>query len=193
MFWSMRIGYARVSEDEQNLALQMDALRGANCDLIFTDDGVSGITVIRPALDKALTRLSPGDVFVIWKLDRLGRSLAHLIAVEASLKAGGIGFYSVTEAIDTTTAVGMLLFHILGAVAQFERTLIVERTCAGMAAARTRGAEIGRPKKLPEDLISEAGALVAAGAASIQELAGEYGVAPITLARALRRRAQAAF
>lgn len=116
----MQIGYARVSTDEQNLALQMDALTRAGCNKIFHDEGVSG-TVSRPALNEALAALQPGDILVTWKLDRLGRSLAHLIGIIADLSARGVGFRSLSEVIDTTTAGGMLIFHVMGALAEFER------------------------------------------------------------------------
>lgn len=142
----MLIGYARVSTDEQNPALQFDALTRAGCARIFTDSA-SGALLNRPELDKALARLKPGDTLVTWKLDRLGRSLAHLISLVAQLEARGIAFCSLSEAIDTGTPSGRLLFHVMGALAEFERALISERTRAGMAAARARGSVIGRPTK----------------------------------------------
>jgi DNA invertase Pin-like site-specific DNA recombinase len=183
----MQIGYARVSTEEQNLALQMDALRHAGCGRIFYDEGVSGIAVSRPALNQALVALEPGDVLVTWKLDRLGRSLAHLIDIIARLGAQDIGFRSLSEAIDTTTASGRLLFHVMGALAEFERALISERTRAGMAAAKARGAPIGRPPKLaPEDVI-QARQEIFAGGATAAELADALGVSPVTLDRALKR------
>lgn len=180
------IGYARVSTDDQNLALQTDALQRAGCDRIFYDEGVSGVATSRPALDLALAALAPGDVLVIWKLDRLGRSLAHLIEVNTRLAQCNIGFRSLTEVIDTTTAGGKFIFHVWAALAEFERTLISERTRAGMAAARERGAGIGRPRKLAHAEVIEAGRRIEKGAA-LGELAASYDVAPITLARALRR------
>lgn len=140
------IGYARVSTDEQNPALQFDALTGAGCHRIFSDNA-SGAIVCRPALEDALAALKPGDTLVTWKLDRLGRSLSHLIGLVSLLEGRGVAFRSLSEAIDTTTASGRLLFHVMGALAEFERALISERTRAGMAAARARGSLIGRPPK----------------------------------------------
>lgn len=141
-----RIGYARVSTQEQTLNLQRDALRVAGCETIFDDQGVSGAKANRPGLDAAFAALQPGDVLVVWKLDRLGRSLRHLIDTLRDLSDRGIGFYSIQDAIDTTTAGGRLYFHIMGALAEFERDLISERTKAGMAAAKARGVHVGRPR-----------------------------------------------
>jgi len=183
----MFIGYARVSTEEQNLALQMDALRQAGCHRIFYDEGISGVSVNRPALGEALAALQPGDVLVTWKLDRLGRSLAHLISIIADLSARGVGFRSLSEVIDTTTAGGMLIFHVMGALAEFERALISERTRAGMAAARARGAAVGRPPKLSEEDVIQARREIESGTASVVELAGMFGVSRLTLDRALKR------
>ena len=144
----MLIGYARVSTDEQSLALQIDALARAGCGRVFEDSGVSGALASRPALDKALESLRAGDTLVTWRLDRLGRSLSHLISFVAKLESKGVAFTSLTEAIDTRTASGRLLFHVMGALAEFERSLISERTKAGMAAARLRGKVLGRPGKV---------------------------------------------
>lgn len=144
----MLIGYARVSTDEQSLDLQIDALERAGCERIFRDSGVSGALANRPALDRAIKCLQPGDTLVTWRLDRLGRSLSHLISAVSALEKMGVGFTSVTEAIDTRTASGRLLFHVMGALAEFERSLISERTKAGMAAARARGKVLGRPSKV---------------------------------------------
>lgn len=143
----MHIGYARVSTQEQTLALQCDALRAATCDLVF-EDTISGVTTARPGLDQALSHLREGDTLVVWRLDRLGRSLQHLIETVTHLQTQGIGFQSLTESIDTTTPGGVLIFHVFGALAQFERDLIRERTKAGLAAARVRGKQGGRPKAL---------------------------------------------
>lgn len=143
----MRVGYARVSTDEQSLDLQLDALQRDGCDRVYHDRGLSGATADRPALGLALKALREGDVLVVWKLDRLGRSLAHLISIIVALERRGVGFRSISEAIDTTSASGRLLFHIMGALAEFERALISERTRAGMNAARARGVHVGRPLK----------------------------------------------
>jgi DNA invertase Pin-like site-specific DNA recombinase len=141
----MLIGYARVSTLDQTLALQRDALTAAGCRRVFTDT-LSGTKDHRPGLEEALSHLQSGDTLVVWRLDRLGRSLKHLIDTVATLAQRGIGFQSLTEQIDTTTPGGLLIFHIFGALAQFERALIVERTQAGLAAARARGRQGGRPR-----------------------------------------------
>jgi DNA invertase Pin-like site-specific DNA recombinase len=141
----MLIGYARVSTLDQTLALQRDALTAASCKYICTDT-LSGTKDRRPGLDDALSRLRPGDTLVVWRLDRLGRSLKHLIETVQGLEQRGVGFRSLTEQIDTTTPGGTLIFHVFGALAQFERALIVERTQAGLAAARARGRTGGRPR-----------------------------------------------
>ena len=143
----MLIGYARISTHEQTLDLQQDTLKQAGCDRIFTDI-VSGTKAIRPGLTEALSHLRQGDTLVVWRLDRLGRSLPHLIATVTDLQEKGVGFKSITEAIDTTTSGGKLVFHIFGALAEFERELIRERTHAGLRAARSRGRNGGRRKKL---------------------------------------------
>ncbi|HEY7419379.1 MAG TPA: recombinase family protein [Ktedonobacteraceae bacterium] len=141
----MQIGYARVSTADQTLLLQKDALTRAKCDPIFTDT-MSGTKDRRPGLEQALSHLRAGDTLVVWRLDRLGRSLKHLIETIQRLEQRGVGFKSLTENIDTTTPGGKLVFHIFGSLAEFERALIVERTQAGLAAARARGRKGGRPR-----------------------------------------------
>jgi DNA invertase Pin-like site-specific DNA recombinase len=143
----MLIGYARVSTHEQTLNLQQDALTKAGCTKIFTDTA-SGAKSERKGLAEALTYVRKGDTLVVWRLDRLGRSLPHLITTMTDLEERGIGFKSLTENIDTTTSGGKLIFHIFGALAEFERNLIRERTTAGLIAARGRGRKGGRPKAL---------------------------------------------
>ena len=143
----MLIGYARVSTHDQTLALQQDALQQAGCSKIFTDTA-SGVKAERKGLDEALAYVRKGDTLVVWRLDRLGRSLPHLITTMTALEGQGIGFKSLTENIDTTTSGGKLIFHIFGALAEFERNLIRERTTAGLMTARTRGRLGGRPKAL---------------------------------------------
>jgi DNA invertase Pin-like site-specific DNA recombinase len=143
----MLIGYARVSTHEQTLNLQQDALTKAGCTKIFTDTA-SGAKTERIGLEEALTYVRKGDTLVVWRLDRLGRSLPHLITTLTDLEERGIGFKSLTENIDTTTSGGKLIFHIFGALAEFERNLIRERTQAGLASARARGKRGGRPKAL---------------------------------------------
>jgi DNA invertase Pin-like site-specific DNA recombinase len=143
----MLIGYARVSTHEQTLNLQRDALAKAGCNKIFTDTA-SGAKTERSGLEEALNYVRKGDTLVVWRLDRLGRSLPHLITTMTDLEQRGIGFKSLTENIDTTTSSGKLIFHIFGALAEFERNLIRERTQAGLTAARARGRKGGRPKTL---------------------------------------------
>lgn len=145
----MLIGYARVSTHEQTLALQQDALTKHGCARIFTDT-LSGAKVERPGLTEALAYVRSGDTLVVWRLDRLGRSLTHLIDTIQSLHGRGVGFKSLTEQIDTTTPGGKLIFHVFGALAEFERDLIRERTLAGLTAARARGRVGGRPKALDD-------------------------------------------
>ena len=141
----MHIGYARVSTDDQQLHLQLDALTTADCTQIFHDEGISGAQVQRPGLDAALAALTPGDVLVVWRLDRLGRSMTHLVTVIEELLDRQVGFRALCDgAIDTTSASGELIFHIFSALAQFERRLIQERPRAGLAAARARGKKGGR-------------------------------------------------
>ena len=143
----MNIGYARVSTSDQNLDLQTDALTKAGCERIFSDVA-SGAKSDRVGLGEAVAFARAGDTLVVWKLDRLGRSLPHLIATVKDLEAKGIGFRSIQEAIDTTTPTGKLFFHMIGALAEFERDIIRERTNAGLASARARGKLGGRPKAL---------------------------------------------
>src|SRR3954462_9878682 len=147
----MLIGYARVSTTEQNLDLQLDALRKAGCTdaHIFTDK-ITGTKQERPGLNEALSHLRPGDTFVVWRLDRLARSLTNLIELVNRLASQQIAFRSITENIDTSTATGQLVFHIFGALAEFERNLIRERTIAGLTAARARGKTGGRPRLNPK-------------------------------------------
>lgn len=178
----MFIGYARVSTIDQNPALQLDALKAAGCDRVFTDEGISGGAIKRPALDKALAALKSGDVLIVWKLDRLGRSLSHLIHLTKYFSDSGVGFRSLSESIDTTRAPGRLLFHIMGALAEFERALITERTRAGMASAKQRGAKVGRKPKLSPDQIEHAKKLIDAGE-SPRHVAKSMGVSTATLYR----------
>jgi DNA invertase Pin-like site-specific DNA recombinase len=144
----MKIGYARVSTEEQHLDLQLTALQAFGCDRIFTDHGISGTRFDRPGLQEALGTLKPGDTLVVWRLDRLGRSLGHLVEVMSGLRKRGIEFASLTESINTNSPAGMFMFHMIAALAEFERALISERTRAGVAAARNRGRRPGRPPAL---------------------------------------------
>ena len=182
-----KIGYARVSTEEQHLDLQYDALRAAGCDVIYEDRGISGAVAARPGLRRAMRALQPGDVLVVWRLDRLGRSLQNLIETMGRLQARGVGFRSVQEQIDTTSPAGRFYLHMLAALAEFERELIRDRTKAGMAAARARGVRLGRPPKLSPDKLTESLRRTEAGE-SLEAVADDFGVSVVTLKRALRRR-----
>lgn len=185
----MQIGYARVSTDDQTLNLQLDALTKAGCDRIFRDT-FSGATATRPGLTEALDHLRTGDTLVVWRLDRLGRSLGHLIATMTALEQRGIGFRSLTESIDTTTSSGKLIFHIFGALAEFERDLIRERTHAGLLAARARGRTGGRPKvqafQDPRKLAA-ARRLYAEGKTTISTICATFGISKSTFYRYVAR------
>ena len=183
----MKIGYARISTNEQNVSLQMDALEKADCGKICHGQ-ISGATTQRPGLDEALAYLREGDVLVVWRLDRLGRSLKHLIELVNSLEERGIGFQSLQESIDTTTSGGKLIFHIFGALAEFERNLIQERTYAGLAAARARGRTGGRPKALDAKKTALLYRLYDEKKHSIQEICELVGVSKSTLYSYLRER-----
>lgn len=141
-----KIGYVRVSDKDQTEALQVDALKAAGCDLIYGDHGVSGAISKRRGLDEVLSALEDGDTLVVWKLDRLGRSTIHLLQLLSDLRDRGVDFQAITQGIDTTTAVGRMLYGQLAVFAEYERTLISERTKAGMAAAKARGVHVGRPR-----------------------------------------------
>jgi DNA invertase Pin-like site-specific DNA recombinase len=180
----MMIGYARVSTQDQNPALQLDALKAVGCDRVF-EEKASGAQRERPELKAALEFMREGDVLVAWKLDRLARSLGQLIETVESLERRGIGFRSLTEQIDTTTAAGKLTFHIFGAMAEFERSIIRERTRAGLDAARARGRHGGRPSALSEKDLVAARALLVDPAISFEEVAHRLKVAPATLYRHL--------
>lgn len=183
---SMKIGYARVSTDEQNLDLQLEALRAEGCELIC-EDKASGATPDRAGLADALNRCAAGDVLVVWKLDRLGRSLIDLVVFVEALQARGAGLKILTgqgAQIDTTKPDGRMIFGILAIMAQFERELIAERTKAGLAAAKRRGVKLGRPPLLSRFQIDEARKMIAAGKLR-REVAALLGVSPLTLRRAL--------
>jgi DNA invertase Pin-like site-specific DNA recombinase len=185
----VKVGYCRVSTDDQTTALQVDALKVASCEKIFQDRGVSGAATKRPQLDRCLKSLQSGDVLVVWKLDRLGRSLGHLIETIEVLRSRGIGFASLSEAINTTTPQGTLVFHLMGALAQFERSLIAERTAAGRAAAKKRGVRFGRPRRLTESQAAHAVKLAGDGL-SVPEIASLLNVSRATAYRAMSRAAE---
>jgi DNA invertase Pin-like site-specific DNA recombinase len=180
----MLIGYARVSTHEQTLNLQRDALEKAGCTKIFTDTA-SGAKTERIGLDEALNYVRKGDTLVVWRLDRLGRSLPHLITTMTDLEERGIGFKSLTENIDTTTSGGKLIFHIFGALAEFERNLIRERTQAGLTAARARGKKGGRPKVITVQKQSIAQELYDTGH-PIAEICRTLKISKATLYRAIQ-------
>jgi DNA invertase Pin-like site-specific DNA recombinase len=182
----MKIGYARVSTDDQNMSLQLDALQAAGCDRVFTDQ-LSGATTKRPGLDEALAALQPGDVLTVWRLDRLGRTMRHLVNTVHEFGERGIGFQSITEAMDTTTAGGELLFHIAGALAQFERRLNAERSRAGIEAARKRGKHLGRPAELTPEKIAHARKAIDSGEQSVTGMAKLLDVHRTTLHRGLKK------
>jgi DNA invertase Pin-like site-specific DNA recombinase len=181
----MLVGYARVSTIEQNLHLQQDAFRAAGCTKVF-EDTLSGTREDRPGLEAALEYLRPGDTLVVWKLDRLGRSLKHLIETVQQLQARGVGFKSLQENIDTTTSGGKLVFHIFAALAEFERDIIRERTQAGLAAARARGRKGGRPKGMDEKKRKMAIALRADSTRSVQEICETLRISRATFYRYTR-------
>jgi DNA invertase Pin-like site-specific DNA recombinase len=180
----MKIGYCRISTGDQNLDLQKDALFGAGCGRVFQDIA-SGARDDRPGLREALEFARPGDTIVVWRLDRLGRSLQHLIQVINDLTAKEVGFQSVTESIDTATPGGRLVLHIFGALAQFERDLIRARTTAGLAAAKQRGRLGGRPRILDEKQISMAREILKDPAAQVKEVSKLLGVSRSALYRYL--------
>ncbi len=171
----MLIGYARVSTADQRLDLQTDALHAAGCARLFTDT-VSGAKVDRPGLTAALTACRPGAILVVWKLDRLGRSLPHLVAIVRDLDTRGVGFKSLQESIDTTTSGGRLIFHLFASLAEFERDLIRERTNAGLSAARARGRNGGRPKGVDQKKQKAALALKRETTHSIREICDIVGI-----------------
>jgi DNA invertase Pin-like site-specific DNA recombinase len=179
----MKIGYVRVSKQEQHETLQIDALKEAGCEKWFLDK-ITGSKAERKGLYEALTYLRPGDTLVVWKLDRAGRSLPHLIELLKGLKERGIEFVSLTEQIDTTTPGGKLIFHMMGALAEFERDLIRERTNAGLAAARARGRRGGRPKKLKTNgKVLLAQQMFADKSHSIPDMCAALGISRATLYR----------
>ena len=179
----MKIAYCRVSTEQQDHALQRDALLADGCERIV-EETASGSKDDRPQLKLLLDMMRAGDVLVVWKLDRLGRSMAHLVRTIDDLNKRGIGFRCLTQDIDTTTAGGKLVFGIFAAIAEFERSMIVERTNAGMAAAKKRGIKIGPPHKLTSIQVEGAKSRIANGQ-SIKSTARELGVHGKTLARYL--------
>src|SRR5690554_3384185 len=177
---NQRIGYARVSTDDQHLELQRDALSQAGCSMIY-EETISGKSAVRPELEQCRKALRAGDTLVVWRLDRLGRSLPDLVQIIADLGQRGIGFESLTEKIETSSAAGKLVFHVFGALAEFERSLIRERTQAGLAAARARGRAGGRKPKLDAKQIRQIKVLLRDPNTSVAEVARDYGVSRTTI------------
>lgn len=178
----MRIGYARVSTEDQTLDLQRDALKKAKCRQIY-EEHASGKNTARPELEACLKSLREGDTLIVWRLDRLGRSLADLIRLTQDLQGRGIAFASLTERIDTRSPTGQLVFHMFGALAEFERNLIRERTMAGLKAARARGRKGGRPRKLTPRDLKTVRALLRSGDVPVSTIAEQFRVARSTLYR----------
>jgi DNA invertase Pin-like site-specific DNA recombinase len=175
-----KIGYARVSTDDQTLDMQTDALKRAGCSTIYQEHA-SGKDKNRPELAQALKALRPGDTLAVWRLDRLGRSLPHLVETVAELEARGVGFESLTEKIDTSSATGRLTFHIFASLAQFERELIRERTHEGLRAARARGRMGGRKPALTPAKLKQAKAMMRDRATPVNDIAATLGIARSTL------------
>ena len=186
----MRVGYARVNTKDQSVAMQVDALKAAGCERIY-EEVASGARTDRPVLEDLVAHLRAGDVLVIWKLDRLGRSLKHLVTLTNDLLARGVGLISLNDPVDTTTPQGRLVFNIFASLAEFERDLIRERTQSGLKAARTRGRVGGRPKGLSKQARATAMAaetLYREGALSIQAICEQLGISKPTLYAYLKHR-----
>lgn len=181
----MKIGYARVSTEDQRLDLQLTALKRAGCVKVFKDHGLSGSAMARPGLKRMLASLRSGQTLVVWRLDRLGRSLVGLVEIVDELGRRGIDFQSLTEEVNTASPGGRLVFHIMAALAEFERTLISERTKAGMAEAQRRGSHVGRPPILSEQQVAEA--IRAVETELIKSIAARYGIHARTLQRQFRK------
>ena len=182
----MRIGYARVSTDEQSLNLQLDALRAAGCTKVFREK-ISSKARNRPKLLSALNALKPGDSIVVWRLDRLGRDFRHLVDIADELRAKKANIVSLTEGIDTSSAIGEVIYRLICVFADFERNVIVERTIAGLAAAKARGQRLGRRPKLTAPQIAEARTRLT-GDTKVGDIARDYGVGRSTLYRNLKLR-----
>lgn len=177
---NQRIGYARVSTDDQHLDLQRDALQQAGCGVIY-EEAVSGKNTARPELEQCRKALRAGDTLVVWRLDRLGRSLSDLVQIVAELEKRGVYFESLTEKIETGSASGKLQFHVFAALAEFERGLIRERTQAGLAAARARGRAGGRKPKLDDQQVKEIRALLRDPDMRVADVARRYDVSRTTI------------
>lgn len=176
----MKIGYARVSTTDQNLDLQIDALKQAGCERIYQDT-ITGSSTKRPEFDKMIDSLRAGDVLTVWKLDRIGRSLKHLLQIADDLQGKGIHLHIITQGIDTTTPAGKMLFSIMGSIAEYERELIKERVQAGLQAARSRDRVGGRPPALSHEQKKQLVALFHSKALSVSAIAKQFGVSRPTV------------
>ena len=186
----MKIGYARVSTRDQSMSMQVEALKEAGCDKIY-EEIASGAKTVRPVLDEIIRNLREGDTIVIWKLDRLGRNLAHLIHLTTVLLEKKVGLISMNDPIDTTTSQGRLIFGIFASLAEFERELIRERTQAGLKSARARGRNGGRPKGMSQDALEQATiaeALYTNGTIPVKKIAEQLDISKTTLYLYLRSR-----
>jgi DNA invertase Pin-like site-specific DNA recombinase len=183
-----KLGYARVSTEDQKLDLQMQALQKEGCQEIYSDQGFSGKSFNRPGLDKVLKKLKSGDTLVVWRLDRLGRSLLDLVHIINQLRKRGIHFHSLSEHIDTSSSGGMLVFHMMAALAEFERSLISERTRAGMEAARRGGQHLGRRPILSDDELKAAVHALNFKGERLEDVAHRHGLAPRSLQRMIQNR-----
>lgn len=186
----MKIGYARVSTQDQNLSMQLDALKAQGCEKIYQEKA-SGAKVERPELTKLIEHVREGDTVIIWKLDRLGRSLAHLVDLVGQLEDKGVGLISLNDPVDTTTAQGRLVFRIFASLAEFERELIRERTQAGLLSARRRGQKLGRPTGLSKDADNKARiaeTLYKEKHLSVNDIAKQLGISKATLYNYLKAR-----
>lgn len=182
-----RIGYARVSTMDQKLRMQFDALKQVNCDVIYSDHGVSGAKASRPGLDELLANVKSGDTVVVFKLDRLGRSVLHLADLLVKFRDENIHFCSLAEGVNTTTPGGKLVYHLFAAFAEFQREIIIENTIAGIEAARKRGKPIGRPRLLDARAVTGAHECIHQRGVSIDEVAKGMKVSRMTLDRAIKR------
>lgn len=181
------IGYARVSTDDQSLDLQLDALKKAGCEVIY-EETASGKNTQRPELEHCRKALRSGDTLVVWRLDRLGRSLPDLVNIVSELEKAGISFESITERIETGSAAGKLIFHVFAALAEFERNVIRERTHAGLAAARARGRKGGRRAALNDKQVKEIRLLLGDPDSQVTDIAKRYGVSRATIYKYLSQK-----
>lgn len=186
----MKYGYARVSTDDQNSAMQLEALKRAKCTKVFKDEGISGATTKRPALLRCLKTLKSGDTLTVWKLDRLGRSLRDLITMLDDLRERGVKFHSLTEHIDTATPTGRAMWQMIGVLAELERSMITERTRAGIKSAKARGVKFGRKAVLTKQQVAQAIKLIDAGD-RVADIADSFKISKSTLYREIAKSREA--